>query len=101
MNQEADKKYLAVENELRVLISKIKEATKESQFNFLDDSLFDKSISAWQDYRKIKGEIDASYYKGGSIQPLIHLNSIRTTTEEKIESLKKEYNIDLKRFANR
>jgi uncharacterized protein YecT (DUF1311 family) len=80
------------------LISMIKEATKEIQFNILDDSLFDKTILAWQDYRKVKAEIDASYFEGGSIQPLIYFSSLRITTQEKIQSLRNEYNIDLKRF---
>jgi hypothetical protein len=99
MNEEADKKYLTTEKELIDLISKIKEATKEIQYNVLEDSLFDRTISAWKEYRKVKAEIDGSYFKGGTIEPLIYCNSLITTTEEKIESLKKEYNFDLKKFT--
>jgi len=101
MNIQASENYKEIDKELIDLISTIKEVTKENSYTTLDVFRFDTTIKEWGKYREVKAEVDASYFEGGTISPLIYANSLITTTKEKIESLKNEYAIDLKRYASR
>lgn len=101
MNDQVSEKYKIIEHELSELIISIKESTKDNSWTPMDIALFDKTIEAWEIYRKTKAEVDASYYNYGTIYPLIFTNSLITTTLEKIESLKNEYSMDLKKMASR
>lgn len=101
MNIQASADYEMINAELISLILLIKEATKENSYTTLDPLFFDKTITEWEKYKIVKAEVDASYYKGGSIYSMIYSKSLITTTKEKIESLSNEYNIDLKRLAKK
>lgn len=101
MNIQTSENYKEIDKELIDLISTIKEATKGNSYTTLDVFRFDTTIKEWGKYREVKAEVDASYFEGGTISPLIYANSLITTTKEKIESLKNEYAIDLKRYASR
>ena len=98
MNFQASEKLKKVEIELSEQISLIKESINVNPAESFDPALFNKTIKAWGKYRKVKAEVDASYYSYGSIYPLIYTNSLITTTKEKIESLKNEFSFDLKRL---
>lgn len=100
MNNQASETYDKADKELTELISTIKEASKEHSYMTLNINLFDKSIDEWKKYRDIKAELDASVVEGGSMYPCIYAGSLTTTTKEKIESLKNEYAIDLRRYAS-
>lgn len=101
MNIQASDEFEKFENHLSVLISTIKEAKNENSDFDLNIALFEKTIEQWKIYRKTKAELDASVVEGGSMYPTIYASSLATTTKEKIESLKNEYAIDLRRYASR
>jgi uncharacterized protein YecT (DUF1311 family) len=101
MNNHASETFDKADTELTELILTIKEASKEHFYMTLNIDLLDKSISEWKKYRDIKAELDASVVEGGSMYPSIYAGSLTTTTKEKIESLKNEYAIDLRRYASR
>lgn len=101
MNIQASDEFERFENDLSVLISTIKEAKKENSYFDLNVEFFDKTIEQWKIYRKTKAELDASLVEGGTMYPLLYASSLTATTKEKIESLKNEFEIDLRRYANR
>lgn len=101
MNIQASDEFERFENDLSVLISTIKEAKKENSDFDLNVELFDKTIEQWKIYRKTKAELVASHVEGGTMYPLLYASSLTATTKEKIESLKNEFEIDLRRYANR
>jgi uncharacterized protein YecT (DUF1311 family) len=86
---------------LTELIATIKEASKEHSYMELNADLFEETITEWKKYRDKKAELNASVVEGGSMYPTIFASSLTTTTKEKIESLKNEYEIDLRRYASR
>jgi hypothetical protein len=98
MNFQASEKLKKVEIELSELISLIKKSIDVNQGESFDPALFAKTNKAWEKYRKVKAEVDASYYIDGSIYPLMYTNSLIATTKEKIESLKNEFSFDLKKI---
>jgi hypothetical protein len=100
MNNQASKTFKNVEIELANLISKIKEASKDDLSIPVNKRLFNKTIVAWKKYRKVKAEVDASYFDYGSMYTLMYDNSLTTTTREKIESLKNEYRKEFKKKAS-
>lgn len=101
MNIQASETFDKADNSLTEIISAIKIASKEHSVFTLDDDLFDKSIDQWKKYREIKAESDSSYVEGGSMQRYAYASSMTATTNEKIESLKNEYSITLRRYAGR
>ncbi len=101
MNIQASELFQKADVELTELIIAIKEAANEQAYMTLNIELFDKSILNWKSYRDTKAELDASFVDGGSMYPTIYSNSLASTTKEKIESLKEEYAIDLRKYANR
>jgi hypothetical protein len=101
MNIQASETYLSKETELSILIENIKESTKDHAYKTLDNQKFDDVIAEWKKYRTAKASFDALSYEGGTMYSLIYSGSLITTTMEKIESLKKEYEIDLRRNNSR
>lgn len=101
MNIQAYDEFEKFENDLSVLISKIKKAKNENSDFDINVKLFDKTMEQWEIYRKSKAELDASIVEGGSMYPLLYTSSLTTTTKEKIESLKNEFEIDLRKYASR
>ncbi len=101
MNVQASDEFEKFENDLKDLISTIKEAkSKNSDFD-INIKLFDKTIQQWEIYRKSKAELDANIVEGGSMYTLLYASSMTATTKEKIESLKNEFETDLRRYASR
>lgn len=100
MNLQAADTFEKLESELTELILKIKEATKESIYYEIDSSGFDKTIDEWKKYREVKARFDSSSFEGGTMYSLFYSNSLSTTTEEKIRSLEKEFEIELRKYAN-
>jgi len=101
MNNHASEEFTKADKELTELIATIKEASKEHSYMELNTNLLDETITEWKKYRDKKAEFDASVVKGGTMYPSIYASSLTTTTKEKIESLKNEYQIDLRRYASR
>jgi hypothetical protein len=101
MNIQASDEFEKFENDLSVLILTIKEAKNENLDFDLNVELFDKTMQQWEVYRKSKAEFDASIMEDGSMYPLLYASSLTATTKEKIESLKNEFETDLRRYANR
>ncbi len=56
-------------------------------------------MKKWKKYRDVKAKLDASVVEGGLMYPSIYSSSLTTTTKEKIESIKNEYVIYLRRYA--
>lgn len=100
MNNYASEQFAEADNELTELIATIKEASREHSYMKLNTDLLDETITSWKKYRDKKAEMNASFVEGGSMYPTIYASSLTTTTKEKIESLKKEYTIDLKRYTS-
>jgi len=101
MNIQASDEFEMFENDLSVLISTIKKAKNENSDFDLNVELFDKTIEQWKIYRKTKAELDASVVEGGTMYSLLYASSLTATTKEKIESLKNEFEIDLRKYASR
>lgn len=102
MNIQASDDFDSVENELSELILLIKKAkASDTDMDYLNVELFDKTINQWKDYRKTKAEFEASIVKGGSMYPLLYASSLTKTTKEKIESLKSDYEVALRKYASR
>lgn len=100
MNQQASEFYGEAEIELANFILKIKEVANGDSDMHLNISLFDQSIAQWKEYREIKAKLDASPVQGGSMYPLLYASSLSGTTNEKIESLQKDYEFYLRKNAN-
>ena len=101
MNIQASDEFEYYENELSELIITIKKAKTENLDFDINVVLFDKTIELWKIYRKSVAELNSSIVEGGSMYPLLYASSLTNTTKEKIESLKTEYDIDLRKYARR
>jgi hypothetical protein len=101
MNIQASDEFEYYENELSQLIIKIKKAKTENLDFDINVVLFDKTIESWKVYRKSVAELNSSIVEGGSMYPLLYASSLTNTTKEKIDSLKTEYDIDLRKYASR
>ncbi|MGN6340543.1 MAG: lysozyme inhibitor LprI family protein [Ginsengibacter sp.] len=100
MNIESNEIYQKTEEELIRLILTIKEATKyNTDMTILNTDLFDQTIEEWKKYRDIKAKSDASIVEGGSMYSMIYSASLTRTTKEKIESLRDEFEINLRRYV--
>ncbi|WP_417942775.1 lysozyme inhibitor LprI family protein [Flavobacterium sp. RS13.1] len=99
MNSQAMDDFEKSENNLSELISTIKKAKTDNSDFDINVVLFDKSVEQWKNYRKSKADLDSSFVEGGSMYPLLYNSSLTETTKEKIESLKKEFEIDLKKYS--
>ncbi|WP_317897763.1 hypothetical protein [Aurantibacillus circumpalustris] len=100
LNLQASETFQKIESEFEELLIVIKQTSKNEDFQTFNPELFDETISEWKKYRKVKGNSDSSAYKEGSLHSLIYLGSLTTTTKEKIESLKTEFNITLRKNAS-
>lgn len=99
MNIQSAHEFEKVDKELLELINLIKEIKSDKLDFAINVKLFDKTLNLWENYRKGKAELDASVVEGGTMNPLIFANSLTTTTKEKIESLKKEFEIDIRKAS--
>ena len=101
MNIQSSEEFQYFENELTELINTIKKAKSDNSDFDINVVLFDKTIELWKVYRESIAELNSSIVKGGSMYPLLYASSLTTATKEKIESLKTEYEIDLRKYASR
>ena len=100
MNLQTANKFEKLDLELTELITKLKVATKDNIYLEVDSLGFDETIDEWKKYREVKARFDSSGFAGGTMYSLIYSNSLSTTTEEKIKSLEKEFEIELRKYAN-
>lgn len=98
MINQCKKEFKNSESELTKLITEIKKAKPQDAEMGLNSDLFDKTLQQWKLYRKTKAVLDASVVKGGSLYPVVYSTSMTATTKEKIQSLKNEFEIDLRRY---
>lgn len=101
MNIQAKEQFDFIEKELNELILTIKESLNEFSAVVLDLNILDESIEEWKKYRTKKAEFDSSCVNGGTMYPLLFGSSMTKTTKEKIESLKLEYEYELRKNASR
>lgn len=101
MNIKASFEFENTEKDLEELINVIKNISEEDIFFIIDKERFDNVILEWKKYREAKAEYDSLLFAGGTIQPLIRFRSLTFTTKQKIESLSKEYESKLKKYASR
>lgn len=101
MNVQSHGEFEKVDQELTNLISLIKKTSNEEYSLGLNEILFDNSIKEWNSYRDSKAKLDASIAEGGTLYPLLFASSLKQTTLEKIDSLKKRYEVDLRKYASR
>lgn len=97
MNIAAYEKYELKNLELETLIQFIKAKSNKDEFEILDYELFDKNIEVWKEYRNSFAIYKANFVEGGSMYPLIYGNALTLITEEKIESMQKEFEILLRK----
>jgi hypothetical protein len=98
MNIAAYEKFELKNLELETLIKFIKaKSNNEDELEMFDDKLFDKSVEIWEKYRDSVANYKASFVEGGSLYPLIYGNALTSITEEKIESMQKEFEILLRK----
>jgi hypothetical protein len=98
MNIAAYEKYELKNLELETLIKFIKaNSNNEDELEMFEDELFDKSVEIWGKYRDSVATYKASFVEGGSLYPLIYGNALTSITEEKIESMQKEFEILLRK----
>jgi uncharacterized protein YecT (DUF1311 family) len=83
MNQTAAKGYYKADAELnkvyKVLMSKLDEKGK---------SLLIKAENDWIKYRDSHCKFEASFYDGGSMQPMIYSSCLESVTMDRIKELK-------------
>jgi uncharacterized protein YecT (DUF1311 family) len=83
MNQTAGKGYYKADAELnkvyKVLMSKLDEKGK---------SLLIKAENDWIKYRDSHCKFEASFYEGGSMQPMIYSGCLESVTMDRIKELK-------------
>ncbi len=93
INIEAGEKFEIKNAELEKLIETIKQLIKKDEFDTerFNESNFDECIEQWKHYRKLHAEYKASRYRKGSIFPMIYSSDMEFVTEEKIKSLKTEF----------
>lgn len=96
MNIKINQEFEQIEQELNQLIDSIKRLKGDNQLGYVHPILFDKTISAWKEYRKTKAEADSANFKGGTIYPSVYASSLLWTTKEKIISLREEFDHELK-----
>ncbi len=92
INIKALEDFRRTEKELERVVESIKKDNKNIPC-MVDIKLFDKALKTWKKYREDKAKLDASIVKGGTMYQSIYLNSSTAMTEEKIESLQKEFNL--------
>lgn len=97
MNIAAYEKYELKNLELETLIKFIKAKSNKDEFEMLDDELLDKNIEIWKEYRESFARYKANFVEGGSMYPLIYGDALTLITEEKIESMQKEFEILLRK----
>lgn len=97
MNLEAQSKFELKEKELDTLVQFILSINNEDDFRYFDNDLFEESYNEWKKYRDSVGKYRASLADGGSIHPLLYLTATTTVTEEKITSLKDEFEVLLRK----
>jgi hypothetical protein len=100
INIQATESFKKLELELSELVVTIKDASKDYLYLEMDSSAFDKTIVEWKKYREVKAHFDSSCVEGGTMYSLFYANSLSTTTEEKINSLKREFEIQLRKYEN-
>jgi uncharacterized protein YecT (DUF1311 family) len=49
--------------------------------------LFERSVTAWREFRLAQVKFEGSFYEGGSIQPLVHNQTFASLTEARIDQL--------------
>lgn len=91
LTEYALQEYEKANEKLKNLINEILVLDKEKNNNQLDEKLFQEAMMAWSDYREAMTISDASVFKGGSSYNFVYNTSNRHITQEKIESLTKEY----------
>ena len=97
INSEAQKSFLEKEEELFALIVNIKNSLAKNGFYELDENKMDEAVASWKEYRLTWAKFKASIAEGGSMYQGLFHNNLTEITEEKIQSLKDEYNFFLKR----
>ena len=97
MDLEAQSRFELKEKELDTLVQFILSINNEDNFQYFDNDLFEKSYNEWKKYRDSVGEYKASLAEGGTIHQLSYLSATTTVTEEKIDSLKDEFQILLRK----
>ncbi len=101
MNIKASEAFNKADTELTELVSIIKLILKDIEDIVVSPELLEESINEWKKYRDIKAKIDASVVDGGSLYPTIYANSLTSSTKEKMESLQKEFAIEIRKYASR
>lgn len=96
MNIESGVRFQEREKELEELILEIKSKSFEDEpmLNFNHD-LFDECMDRWREYRESHANYKAGIFSGGTIQPLIYAEDLSYVTNQKIESLKQEFEVVL------
>ena len=83
MNMEANASYKKADAELNKVYKELVKLLDEKEIELLK-----KAQLSWIKYRDTHYEFEASFYEGGSIQPMILDNCLESVTETRIEELK-------------
>ncbi|GAL73427.1 lysozyme inhibitor LprI family protein [Jejuia pallidilutea] len=94
MNIRAGENYIKAESELTKVIEEIKNLDLSDENIYLDRKGFELVIQKWKEYREVKADAFAKHSKGGTIYPLLRLNSLKATTEKMTAELIEEYGLN-------
>jgi uncharacterized protein YecT (DUF1311 family) len=97
MNDEAHEEFEQVNKKLWKLVKLLKTMSDSGEMYSINPALFDKSLEKWMEYRDAYAAQQASSVKGGSMYSMIYAGSLTRCTKEKIESLKTEFDILLRK----
>lgn len=94
MNILAGENYEKAESELTKVIEEIKNLDLSDEYIYIDKKDFELVIEKWKEYRELKADVFAKQLKGGTIYPLLRLNSLKASTEKKTAELIEEYGLN-------
>ena len=101
LNEQSAENYEKIDLEFSILIEKIKEISKEHSYLYLDENLFADAIKKWKAYRDAWAKSMSAGYEGGRMYHTIYPNSLTKVTKGKLEELKSDFEMDLKKYINK
>lgn len=97
MNAKSAEDFQLAEERFLELIEKIKKIAQGNSFVVLNEKLFSTAVDQWKSYRDAWAKSMSFGYNGGTIYSTIYHYALIKITNEKIESLKSDFEFDLKK----
>lgn len=97
MNTTSQEEFERVDEQLWKLVELLKTLLASGEIFSINQKLFQKSLEKWTEYRDAFAAQQASSVEGGSMYPMIYASALVNCTKEKIESLKTEFSVLLRK----